>query len=58
MVFVILLAAMLPIVIYGFWMAGELGVGPRLRRPRTGSGEASNRDSPTDLDTLSGRDAN
>jgi hypothetical protein len=26
--------ALLLVVVYAFWMAGELGVGPRWRRPR------------------------
>ncbi len=30
MVFIILIAAVLVVVLYGFWMAGELGAGPRL----------------------------
>jgi hypothetical protein len=30
----LLLIAVVPVVAYGFWMAGELGVGPRWRRSR------------------------
>ncbi len=30
MIFIILIAAVLVVALYGFWMAGELGAGPRL----------------------------
>lgn len=30
----LLVIAAVPVVAYGFWMAGELGVGPRWRRSR------------------------
>ena len=48
MVFVLILAvAVFAIAAYGFWMAGELGMAPRWRKPSAWSGSR--------LDTASSR---